>query len=278
MARYEATQRRASGHKVGGSPQPGALGPAIFLSPHYDDVVLSCGGTVATLVDAGCEPPMVAVFGGETPEELVGDFARWKHSRWGYDSADAVLGVRRGEDTAAATVLGCRTRWLGYFDAIYRGDRYARDGELCGQLREVEEGLVPLLADEISALPEWVEGTTVYVPLAIGDHVDHQITFAAGRLLAARGIPVFAYEDCPYAIHSPHRVAPRRAALGDRGVHDASAGDLSFHRRYARRGHGACRSGRWRTRPGRTLLACQGEIAKRQRMSDRRDSARFCAG
>jgi hypothetical protein len=72
-----------------------------------------------------------------------------------------------------------------------------------------------LIADEIMSLPEWEEGTTVYVPLAIGDHVDHQITFAAGQLLAARGIPVFAYEDCPYAIHSPHRVAPRLEALGE---------------------------------------------------------------
>ena len=204
-----------SGRAAGAPPQPGALGPAIFLSPHYDDVVLSCGGTVAILVDADYAPLMVTIFGGETPEELVGDFARWKHSRWGHDSADAVLGVRRGEDSAAAAVLGCRTRWLGYFDAIYRGDRYARDGELFGELQEVEEGLAPLIADEIVALPEWVAGTTVYVPLAIGDHVDHQITFAAGRLLAARGIPVFAYEDCPYAIHSPQRIAPRLAALGD---------------------------------------------------------------
>jgi LmbE family N-acetylglucosaminyl deacetylase len=192
---------------------PGAHSPAIFLSPHYDDVVLSCGGTVAALVAAECQPLMVTIFGGETPEELVGDFARWKHSRWGYESADAVLTVRRDEDAAAAAILGCRTRWLGYFDAIYRGERYAADGELFGDLKEVEAGLVPLIADEILSLPEWETGTTVYVPLAIGGHVDHQITFAAGQLLAARGISVFAYEDCPYAIHSPQGVAPRLAAL-----------------------------------------------------------------
>jgi len=195
---------------------PGAHGPAIFLSPHYDDVALSCGGTVAALVAAACRPVMVTIFGGETPEELVGDFARWKHRRWGYESADAVLTVRREEDAAAAEILGCRTRWLGYFDAIYRGERYAADGELFGYLKEVEAGLVPLIADGIMSLPEWEAGTRVYVPLAIGGHVDHQITFATGQLLAARGITVFAYEDCPYAIHSPQGVIPRLTALAGR--------------------------------------------------------------
>ena len=194
--------------------RPGAAGPAIFLSPHYDDAVLSCGGTVAALAAAGCRPLMVTLFGGETPEELVGDFARWKHRRWGYESADAVMAVRRGEDSAAAAVLGCRTRWLGFLDAIYRGERYAADCELFGPLLPSEEGLIPLIADEIASLPEWERGTTVYVPLGVGGHVDHQLAFAAGRALAGRGLPVFAYEDCPYAIHTPDSVGRRLAQLG----------------------------------------------------------------
>ncbi len=192
---------------------PGKLGPTLFLSPHYDDVVLSCGGVVAALVDAGCNPLMVTIFGGETPEELVDDFARWKHQRWGYESADAVLEVRRTEDAAAAEILGCQTRWLGYFDAIYRGDRYTKDGALYSNLHTAEHGLISLVAHEILSLPEWQPETTIYVPLGIGDHVDHQITFNAGRQLAAQGHTVYAYEDCPYAIHSPERIPPRLAAL-----------------------------------------------------------------
>lgn len=190
-------------------------GTAIFLSPHYDDVVLSCGGLVSGLVEAQRAPLMVTIFGGETPEELVGDFARWKHSRWGYATAEDVLSVRRAEDAAAAAVLGCRTRWLGYFDAIYRGDRYEEDGELFGQLQEVEAGLVPMIAEEVLNLPERESESAVYVPLGVGGHVDHQLTFAAGQLLAARGVPVFAYEDCPYAIHTPAGVDRRLEALGE---------------------------------------------------------------
>lgn len=191
----------------------GSIGPAIFLSPHYDDVVLSCGGTVAALTAAGAQPLMVTIFGGEIPEELVDDFARWKHERWGYRTAEDVLAVRRAEDAAAAAVLGCQTRWLGHFDAIYRGDRYTKDNALYGQPHMIEFGLVDFIADEVLRLPERQPETIVYVPLGIGDHVDHQITFAAGQKLASQGITVFAYEDCPYAIHSPHRVAPRLEAV-----------------------------------------------------------------
>lgn len=188
--------------------------PAVFLSPHYDDGVLSCGGTIASLAIEGRPPLVVTVFGGEVLEEFVGDFARSKHERWGFARADEVLEVRRREDAAAAAILGCRTRWLGHFDAIYRGDRYTEGAELYGRPRPVEEGGIPdLIAEEVRTLPEWTPEATVYVPLAIGNHVDHQLTFAAGRVLARQGVTVYAYEDCPYAIHTPTGVPERLAQV-----------------------------------------------------------------
>jgi LmbE family N-acetylglucosaminyl deacetylase len=171
---------------AGPYPAPGQPGPAIFLSPHYDDAVLSCGGTIAGLALAGYPPLILTIFGGEAPEELVGPFAGWKHGRWGATTAEEILAIRRAEDLAAAAVLGCQTRWLGHLDAIYRGDRYTSDPELFGRLREIEAGLVGIIADEVCSVPEWRAGTTVYVPLGIGKHVDHQLTYAVGRRLAAR--------------------------------------------------------------------------------------------
>ena len=56
-------------------PEHRPYGPSVFLSPHYDDVVLSCGGTVALLVEQG-EPPLVlTIFGGEVTDEVTTDFA-----------------------------------------------------------------------------------------------------------------------------------------------------------------------------------------------------------
>jgi LmbE family N-acetylglucosaminyl deacetylase len=189
-------------------------GPALFVQPHYDDVPLSCGSTLALLAARGHEPHMVTVFASEMVEEMVGEFAAWKHERWNLTDPDQVLATRREEDAAAARALGCQVRWLGLPDAIYR-NRYTCDAELFGPLPEEELDLAAFLAEEILHLPEWREGTRVFVPLGIGSHVDHQLVFEAGRCLAARGVEVYAYEDCPYAIHTPAGRQTRLATLAD---------------------------------------------------------------
>src|SRR3712207_8992516 len=104
-------------------------GPALFIQPHYDDVPLSCGGTLALMAEQGGKPHMITVFASELVDEMVGEFAAWKHSRWKVSDAEQVLAVRRAEDGEAARVLGCGVRWLGLPDAIYRGDRYNSDSE-----------------------------------------------------------------------------------------------------------------------------------------------------
>jgi LmbE family N-acetylglucosaminyl deacetylase len=177
--------------------------PAVFLQPHYDDVALSCGGTAALWADAGCGPTIVTLFASELVHAMVGEFARHKHSRWQLEDHDQVHAARRAEDARAAAVLGCRVRWLGIPDAIYRGDRYASDASLYGPVHPEEHGLADHLAHELIELPEWQPGAQLFVPLAIGSHVDHQLAFMTGQRLAARGVEVWAYEDLPYAIHTP---------------------------------------------------------------------------
>jgi hypothetical protein len=46
------------------------------------------------------------------------------------------------------------------------------------------------------------DSTRVFAPLAVGNHVDHQIVFAAGVDLARVGWEVWFYEDLPYALRS----------------------------------------------------------------------------
>jgi LmbE family N-acetylglucosaminyl deacetylase len=190
-------------------------GPALFIQPHYDDVPLSCGGTVALMADRGCKPGIITAFASELVDEMVGEFAAWKHSRWKVSDAEQVLATRRAEDAEAAKTLGCSVRWLGLPDAIYRGERYNSDSELFGALQNEEMELASHLAEEIRQLPEWDEDTRVFVPLGVGNHVDHQLVFEAGRRLASGRVKVYAYEDCPYAIHTPEGVSARLAILGD---------------------------------------------------------------
>ncbi len=194
---------------------------AVFLAPHYDDVALSCGGTVAALADAGARPLIVTVFGGEPAGDDLTDFARWQHQRWGTAAGSDTLATRRAEDQAAAAILGAGSRRLDHFDAIYRGDRYRSDEALFGPLAADELPLVERIAAEVLALPELADAAdaTLYVPLALGNHVDHQLAYAAGRRIAAQagagkiGPRVLAYEDFPYAAQHPAALPERLAAL-----------------------------------------------------------------
>lgn len=55
----------------------------------------------------------------------------------------------------------------------------------------------------------------IFVPLGAGDHVDHQLAFELGRCFARNGVEVWAYEDCPYIIHTPERHARRLKQVGN---------------------------------------------------------------
>jgi LmbE family N-acetylglucosaminyl deacetylase len=172
---------------------------AVFLAPHYDDVALSCGGTVARLADSGATPLVVTIFGG-TPAGPLTRFASDMHSLWGVGPGGAIA-LRRAEEQCAERVLGARSIWLEFADAIYREDRYTSDPQLFGTIHPAEADLAAEIKQALlSVLAAYdVAATVFYVPLAVGNHVDHQHVLAAGMRLAAAGHEVWAYEDFPYA-------------------------------------------------------------------------------
>ena len=194
---------------------PAEFAPPVFLAPHYDDVALSCGGTVAALADAGLRPLIVTGFGG-APTGPLSDFARFQHERWGL-APGAVLDARREEEACAAGRLGAEHRWLDFPDAIYRGERYRSDPELFGELHPEDAGLADALCAAVEPLLGGSGSAPYFVPLAVGGHVDHRIASDVGRRLAQAGREVWAYEDFPYAGDPAGReaLAERARAVSD---------------------------------------------------------------
>jgi LmbE family N-acetylglucosaminyl deacetylase len=171
----------------------------VFLSPHYDDAALSCGGTLAALADAGENPLILTVFGGE-PSAPLSPFSAEMHVAWGLAPEDAIA-HRRQEERCAAQVLGVESRWLELPDAIYRGERYLSDDDLFGPIHPEEATLYRDIRDAIFAFlaGENVQPERFYCPLGVGDHVDHQHVLAVARSLTYRGYSVLAWDDYPYA-------------------------------------------------------------------------------
>jgi LmbE family N-acetylglucosaminyl deacetylase len=169
----------------------------VFLAPHYDDVALSCGGTVARLAETGNRPLIVTIFAG-LPHEPLTTFASEMHALWGV-GPDDVIATRRAEEGCAAKTLGAQPLWLDFADAIYREDRYTSDPQLFGTIDPAEAELPIEIHDALLGALGRLNPAAFYVPLAIGNHVDHQHVLAVGTRLAASDFEVWAYEDFPYA-------------------------------------------------------------------------------
>lgn len=179
----------------------------LFLSPHLDDAVLSCGGQIHTLSAAGHSVVVYTVMAGKPqgplPQSPILDDL---HARWG--TAGNPIAERRWEDIKAVRRLGGMARHGALLDCVYRV-RYAPTGEPQA-LYPSEESLwqEPLPDDPALALLEampllYPQADAVHVPLGAGGHVDHRLVRDWGRRLARANpdVAVFFYEDYPYTRH-----------------------------------------------------------------------------
>jgi len=174
----------------------------IYLSPHFDDVVYSCGGSIGLQVSLGQRPLVITVFAGIPPSESkLGPFASKVHKLMGFgqDTA-AAIAARRNEDANAITYLHADYLWLDYHDAIYRGTPAYYTGRrlVSGKYHRNDCWINKQLAQDLVTLHERLPNVTWYAPLAIGRHVDHQIVFSAVESLICLGASVSFYEDFPY--------------------------------------------------------------------------------
>jgi LmbE family N-acetylglucosaminyl deacetylase len=171
----------------------------VYLSPHLDDAVLSCGGRIWQQAQEGERVLVATVFGGTpAPDTPLSPFAQGLHARWGH-LADAA-GRRQEEDQAALALLGAKPLHWTYADCIYRRTPeghfpYASEELLWGPVHPAEEGLIAELASRIAALP-LEPGGALFAPLRVRRHVDHQIVRRAAE---GSGCRLAYYEDYPYA-------------------------------------------------------------------------------
>ena len=170
----------------------------IFFSPHFDDVVLSCGALVWDLAQRDNHVEIWTIMGGYPPDEVFSPFADMMHQAWGL-TGKTVVNMRREEDQAACAVLGAQHHHWHWPDVIYRRDpqtgAYAvnNNTELFGNMPNSE--LVQKIAIELSkALPV---NAQIVLPIGLGGHVDHRTVVQAGKKLSGKK---HYYADYPYIL------------------------------------------------------------------------------
>ena len=190
---------------------------AVFLSPHFDDVALSCGGTVASVAASGEQgrAQIVTVFGDVPPDgTVVTPYAQSLLAEWGAPLLAEAVRLRHAEDEAAARVLGASLVTLPFADGAFRGDTYPNWPALQTTLAPADADLPAQIAEAVRATGLLTRETTLIGPLGAGRHVDHQAVFAALMLLAPDVAAIWLYEDFPYAARNTDAVQSSLAAIG----------------------------------------------------------------
>ena len=200
----------------------------LYLSPHLDDAVLSCGGMIHRQTRAGERVIVVTVCAGDPPPGPLSEFAQSLHQRW--QTPGEAAAVRRAEDLNALAALGAEAVHLAAADCIYRGDPatgrhwYASEAALFGALHPAEAALARTLAGEIAGRVRGAQPARLYAPLGIGNHVDHRLTRRAAELAGG----VWAYfEDYPYAAREPGAAAATPGRALAPGVIPLAEADLA---------------------------------------------------
>ena len=201
------------------NPSPAAV-RWLYLSPHLDDVALSCGGQIAQATRSGIDVEILTICAGDEPGPLqpaASPLVEKIYALWKLLPGE-VMATRRQEDLAACRALAARPGHWEIQEAIHRLDPHRGEAlypsleKLFGEAAPAEEALVDLLARRFSDLPDRDSRARIVAPLGVGGHVDHRIVRAAAE--RAFGDRLLYYEEFPYIVWK--LFALRRAGISGR--------------------------------------------------------------
>jgi len=186
----------------------------IYISPHFDDAVLSCGGLIWEQTHSGIPVEIWTVNAGDPPPGPVSDLITRNHADWQTGTPQETVVLRRSEDKNAARRVGATARHLGMVDALYRRTKtgtllYTVD--IFDPIHPREAGIVNKAARQIAE--NLTQYDTLVCPLAIGGHVDHVIVRKAVEML---GRPLWYYADIPYLLNHQDQLAPTVAGMSQK--------------------------------------------------------------
>jgi LmbE family N-acetylglucosaminyl deacetylase len=156
---------------------------SLYLSPHRDDVALSCAARL--LAERGRrERILIVTLFGPGPGDGKGR-----------DDSIALPSARLRH-------LGLAHCDLGWPEARSRSPRYRSLSAVAGGWDATDQEYFTQAVRLLSDLGPRSRARQVYIPLAVGGHIDHRLTCEAGRAVfqSGQGRNVFLYEERPDAL------------------------------------------------------------------------------
>ena len=195
---------------------------ALALSPHLDDAVFSCGGTLAALRRRGWRVVVATIFTASVPDPS--GFALACQLDKGLPPEVDYLALRRLEDAEAGRALGVAVEWLGLPEAPHRG--YDSAPALFAGVRD-DDPIGPEVGRVLDLLAARHDPALILAPRGIGNHVDHLQVVRA--VLDRPGLlsRTAWFRDLPYAARFPAAgPAPGLPEAMAEALSDLDPGDL----------------------------------------------------
>lgn len=194
----------------------------IYISPHFDDAVLSCGGLIWEQTRTGIPVEIWTIFAGAPPAGPMSPFTQAMHEAWKTGTPEETVALRRIEDQNACRKVGGLAVHFPVPDCIYR--RSNTGSLLYGQ--GIFGGLNPrdaaVIDDVSNLLASRLNQYDVLVgPLGIGAHVDHIIARAA---LERLNRPLWYYADIPYFFREPESLPEKTIGLAEKNFYVSKEG------------------------------------------------------
>jgi LmbE family N-acetylglucosaminyl deacetylase len=194
----------------------------IYVSPHFDDAVLSCGGLIWEQTHTGVPVEIWTVCAGDPPPGPLSPFAQAMHDEWKTGGGLETVALRRIEDQKSCRRVGALAVHLPVPDCIYRrsqtGSLLYPDG-IFGGPSPHDKAVIEEIAGLISARLNRYD--VLVCPLTVGQHVDHLNVRAA---LERLGRPLWYYADTPYFFRTPEQLPEVTAGLAARNFYISAEG------------------------------------------------------
>ncbi|MFF2843261.1 PIG-L deacetylase family protein [Paenarthrobacter sp. NPDC057981] len=193
--------------------------PWLFLSPHLDDAVLSCGALIEA--QAQDRQIIVATLFTEASPAPHTRAARSFMSQCTVRDAGELFRARQSEDRAVLEAMGVQPLHLGEVDALFRRrmkpaklgssawdrllpeltHRYStyRFDIALGRVARGDQKVIRRLRDDIAGLMARTKAELLFCPAGVGKHVDHLITRDLGK---EHEESLVMYSDFPYDLVS----------------------------------------------------------------------------
>jgi len=161
----------------------------IYISPHSDDVALSCGGRIIANPARGTDTLVLNIFSSEN-RNASKDASPLENT-----FHDSINAIRTSEDHSAWKFAGVQTHYADIPESLLRNkfpfSIFARSPDI-----DVENEIYNIVISFVRSYPD----ATFYFPAGFGNHVDHlACTDVAFRLLDEGALPkILLYEDIPY--------------------------------------------------------------------------------